>query len=413
MSFIADLHIHSRYSRATSRDCSPENLDYWSRRKGISLLGTGDFTHALWRKELSDKLKSIGDGFYVLKDEYLQPCDVSGIQPRFVVSGEISSIYKKNGKTRKVHNVIILPGLEAAQKLSTQLEKIGNLHSDGRPILGLDSKNLLEITLTACPEALFIPAHIWTPHFSVLGANSGFDSIEECFEDLTPHIFALETGLSSDPPMNWRLSALDRFALVSNSDAHSPSNLAREANIFDCPLTYAAFYAALKNNDRKAFAGTIEFYPEEGKYHFDGHRDCKIRWEPSRTIEADGICPVCNKKLTVGVLHRVEKLADRPVGYVPRFKRTFESLVPLAQVVSGCLGVGVKSLKVTREYNRLLAALGSELHILREVSLEDITAVAGEHIAEGKRRTRTGELHILAGFDGEFGTVALFPDAGI
>jgi uncharacterized protein (TIGR00375 family) len=411
MSFIADLHIHSRYSRATSPECSPESLDYWSRRKGIGLLGTGDFTHALWRKELSEKLQSIGDGLYVLRDTYSRPADVGGPQPRFVVSGEISTIYKKNGKTRKVHNVIILPGLEQAHKLSTELEKIGNLHSDGRPILGLDSKKLLEITLTVCPDALFIPAHIWTPHFSVLGANSGFDSIEECFEDLTPYIYALETGLSSDPPMNWRLSALDRFALVSNSDAHSPSNLAREANIFNCPLTYTDMYSALKNNDTTAFAGTIEFYPEEGKYHFDGHRACGIRWEPSRTIQADGICPVCNKKLTVGVLHRVEKLADRPDGYVPDTKRSFESLVPLAQVISGCLGVGVKSVKVNREYNRLLAALGSELHILREVSLNDIAAAAGERVADGIRRVRTGELHILAGFDGEFGTVALFPES--
>ena len=410
MSFIADLHIHSRYSRATSRNCSPESLNYWSQRKGISLLGTGDFTHALWRRELSEKLQYTGDGFYVLRDEYVQPVDVEGPQTKFVVSGEISSIYKKNNKTRKVHNVILLPGLEAAHKLSTELEKIGNLHSDGRPILGLDSKILLEMTLNVCPEALFIPAHIWTPHFSVLGANSGFDSIEECFEDLTPYIYALETGLSSDPPMNWRLSALDRFALVSNSDAHSPSNLAREANIFNCASTYDALHKALKTNDCTAFAGTLEFFPEEGKYHADGHRNCKVRWEPSRTIEANGICPVCGKNLTVGVLHRVEKLADRPAGFVPEHTRSFESLVPLAHVLSACMHVGATSKKVTREYNKLLAALGSELHILRTVSVKDIAAVAGDKVAEGVRRMRSSELTVLAGYDGEFGTVTLFPE---
>jgi uncharacterized protein (TIGR00375 family) len=331
------------------------------------------------------------------------------------VSGEISSIYKKNDKTRKVHNLIVLPSLEAAEGLSRRLEAIGNLHSDGRPILGLDSKRLLAITLEACPEALFIPAHIWTPHFSVFGANSGFDHIEECFEDLTPHIFALETGLSSDPPMNWRLSALDRFALVSNSDAHSPGNLAREANIFDADLSYGAIYSALiysalKNNDKSAFCGTVEFYPEEGKYHFDGHRACKICWEPSRTIAASGICPVCGGKLTVGVAHRVEDLADRPENFTPENPRSFQRLVPLATVIGACIGSPANSTRVAARYGPLIETLGPELSILREASISDIKAAAGGLIAEGVRRVRSGQLHIAAGYDGEYGVVEIFDE---
>ena len=275
--YIADLHIHSRYSRATSREGDPEHLDLWARRKGIGLLGTGDFTHPAWREELKEKLSPAEEGFYTLKKEYRLESGLSAGEPstRFVVSGEISSIYKKDGKVRKVHNLILLPGLEAAETISRRLEEIGNIHSDGRPILGLDSRDLLEITLELCPQAIFIPAHIWTPHFSLFGAFSGFDTIEECFEDLTPCIHALETGLSSDPPMNWRLSALDKYLLVSNSDAHSPSKLGREANLFDTERNYPAFSAALSGPEAKGLAGTIEFFPEEGKYHFDGHRACK------------------------------------------------------------------------------------------------------------------------------------------
>ena len=263
---IADLHIHSKYSRATSRDCVPEELDFWARRKGISLLGTGDFTHPAWRQELKDKLVPAEEGLYCLKEDLVRPAGIPGGEaaPRFVLSGEISSIYKKNGKTRKVHSLILLPSLEAAEELSRRLEAIGNIHSDGRPILGLDCHDLLEITLEACPEAVFIPAHIWTPHFSLFGAFSGFDAIEECFEDLTPHIRALETGLSSDPPMNWRVSALDRFTLVSHSDAHSPQKLGREADLLDIPFSYPALAAAIEGRG-PGFMGTIEFFPEEGK----------------------------------------------------------------------------------------------------------------------------------------------------
>jgi len=411
MKFIADFHIHSRYSRATSKDCCPEKLDAGARIKGIDLVGTGDFTHHAWRKELTEKLQREEDGLYSLKERFRETTAADDKKVRFVISGEISSIYKKNGKTRKVHNLIVLPDLDAAGRLSEKLEEIGNVHSDGRPILGLDSKILLEMTLETCPTALVIPAHIWTPHFSVLGANSGFDHIEECFEDLTKHIFALETGLSSDPPMNWRLSALDRFALVSNSDCHSPGNLAREANIFDTTMSYESIYTALKNNDRKAFKGTIEFFPEEGKYHFDGHRNCKVQWEPSKTRKASGLCPVCGKKLTVGVLHRVEELADRPENYKPPRARAFERVVPLAQVLGACVGTSAASKKVAEKYQMMLGALGSELSILREASISDIKACAGDRIAEGIRRVRAGELRISAGYDGEYGEVKIFDNS--
>ena len=283
--YIADLHIHSRYSRATSRDCTPEYLDLWARRKGIGLIGTGDFTHPAWREELEEKLEPTGDGFYRLKEEYrIRDGSVAdGQEPRFVVTGEISSIYKKKEKTRKVHSLILLPGLEAARTVSGKLETIGNIHSDGRPILGLACRDLLEILLELCPESVYVPAHIWTPHFSMFGAFSGFDSVEECFEDLTPYIHAVETGLSSDPPMNWRVSALDKYQLISNSDAHSPAKLGREANLLDGEFSYGGLKRAIETGE--GLSGTIEFYPEEGKYHFDGHRKCGICLSPS---EADG-----------------------------------------------------------------------------------------------------------------------------
>ncbi|MBC7324736.1 MAG: UvrD-helicase domain-containing protein [Moorella sp. (in: Bacteria)] len=326
---------------------------------------------------------------------------------RFIISGEISTIYKKGGRTRKVHHLILLPHLEAAEALSRRLEGIGNLHSDGRPILGLDSRQLLEMTLEACPEAVFIPAHIWTPHFSLFGANSGFDSIEECFEDLAGFIYAVETGLSSDPPMNWRLSALDRFTLVSNSDAHSPRHLAREANIFKTGLSYPAIRRALQEREAAGFLGTLEFFPEEGKYHYDGHRACNICWPPPRTRAAGGVCPACGRKVTVGVLHRVEELADRQEGFRPQDARPYESLVPLPEVLASALGVGAASKKVTALYFDLLRRLGPELVVLREAPLEAIARVAGAAVAEAIRRMRAGEVETQPGFDGEYGRIFL------
>ncbi len=405
--FIADLHIHSKYSRATSKDCVPEMLELWARRKGLDLIGTGDFTHPAWREELSQKLEPAEEGLYRLKNELQIKEKIGGreIEPRFILSGEISSIYKKNGKVRKVHNVILLPSLEAAEELALKLEAIGNLHSDGRPILGLDSRDLLEITLETCPQAIFIPAHIWTPHFSLFGAYSGFDAIEECFEDLTPYIHALETGLSSDPPMNWRLSALDRFAMVSNSDAHSPANLAREANLFDTQLSYPAIAHALENPNSREFFGTIEFFPEEGKYHCDGHRNCKVCLKPSETNQLGGKCPVCGKRITVGVLHRVEDLADRPEGYRPDKGRYFESLVPLREVLAWTMNCGVASQKVNRKYLELLGALGSELEILRHTPLEEIEEKAGLLTSQSIRHLREGKVDASPGFDGEYGKI--------
>lgn len=411
MKYIADLHIHSRYSRATSREGTPEHLDLWARKKGISIVGTGDFTHPAWREELTEKLEPAEDGLYRLKEEYLleQSGRFRQESPRFVISGEISSIYKKNGRTRKVHNVILLPGLEEAERLSKKLETIGNIHSDGRPILGLDCKELLEIMLDICPEGILIPAHIWTPHFSLFGAFSGFDTIEECFEDLTPCIHALETGLSSDPPMNWRWSALDRFQLISNSDAHSPSKLGREANLLDIEMSYEGLSRAVQKGD--GLAGTIEFFPEEGKYHFDGHRKCHICLSPAQAERYQGKCPVCGKKLTVGVDHRIVQLADREEGAKGKNGRPFESLVPLPEVIAASTGKSASSKKVQGQYEEMLACLGTEFEILREVPEEDIRQSFGYMTAEGIRRLRAGQVKRNPGFDGEYGTIRLFdPD---
>ena len=403
MKMIADLHIHSRFSMATSKEGTPENLDFWARKKGISLIGTGDFTHPVWREELKERLVSEGNGLYRLRDAYVkeESRKFPGEGTRFVVSGEISSIYKKNGKTRKVHNVILLPSLEAADAMAQRLEKIGNIHSDGRPILGLDSHDLLEMMLDVCPEGILIPAHIWTPHFSVLGAKSGFDSVEECFEELAPYIHALETGLSSDPAMNWRISKLDRYQLVSNSDAHSPSKLGREANLLDIDCSYEGLYRAIQTGE--GLEGTVEFFPEEGKYHFDGHRKCGVSLSPVEAERLGGICPVCGKKLTMGVDHRVEQLADRAEGFVKKDGKKYESLVPLPEVISACK-------KVQGCFEQMIQTLGTEFDILRNVPSEDIKSCAGERIAEGIENVRTGNVKRIPGYDGEYGKIELFDE---
>lgn len=409
--FIADLHIHSRYSRATSKECTPEHLDLWSRRKGIDLLGTGDFTHPVWREELKEKLEPAESGLYTLKKDFCLKDDTAGVKsdPRFVISGEISSIYKKNGRVRKVHSVILLPSLESAELFSKRLEAIGNIHSDGRPILGLDCHDLLEIMLETCPEAIYIPAHIWTPHFSLFGAFSGFDTIEECFGDLTPHIRALETGLSSDPPMNWRLSALDHYQLISNSDAHSPAKLGREANLMDIDLSYEGMSGAIQEG--KGLAGTIEFFPEEGKYHYDGHRKCHLCLSPKEAEPYHGKCPVCGRKLTIGVSHRVEQLADRDEGFILKNARPYESLVPLPEVIAASTGRSASSVKVQKDYMDMLRRLGPEFSILREIPIEEIKKAAGFLISEGINRLRKGEVERSPGYDGEYGTVKLIDDS--
>ena len=410
MKTIADLHIHSRFSMATSKEGTPENLDFWARKKGISLIGTGDFTHPVGREELKERLVTEGNGLYHLRDEYVkeESRKFPGEGTHFVVSGEISSIYKKNGKTRKVHNVILLPSLEAADAMAQRLEKIGNIHSDGRPILGLDSHDLLEMMLDVCPEGILIPAHIWTPHFSVLGAKSGFDSVEECFEELTPYVHALETGLSSDPAMNWRISKLDRYQLVSNSDAHSPSKLGREANLLDIDCSYEGLYRAIQTGE--GLEGTVEFFPEEGKYHFDGHRKCGVSLSPVEAERLGGICPVCGKKLTMGVDHRVEQLADRAEGFVKKDGKKYESLVPLPEVISACMGYSTASKKVQGCFEQMIQTLGTEFDILRNVPSEDIKSCAGERIAEGIENVRTGNVKRIPGYDGEYGKIELFDE---
>ena len=410
MKQIADLHIHSRYSMATSKDGTPEMLDLWARKKGISLIGTGDMTHPVWRQELKDKLVPAEQGLFRLKDEFVLPeaGRYPGTAPRFVLSGEISSIYKKGGKTRKVHSLILLPGFDEADAFAARLEKIGNIHSDGRPILGLPCHDLLEMMLEVSEEGMYIPAHIWTPHFSLFGAKSGFDTIEECFEELTPYIHALETGLSSDPVMNWQISALDGYQLVSHSDAHSPSKLGREADLLDIELSYQGLFQAVQSG--KGLKGTIEFFPEEGKYHYDGHRKCGVCLSPREAEEYKGICPVCGKKLTMGVDHRILQLSDRDESEVsmPESGRPYESLVPLPEVISACVGFSTASKKVQGQYERLLEKLGAEFSILREVPEEDIRAAGGEVLTEGIRRLRAGEVVRKPGFDGEYGKIELF-----
>lgn len=408
--YIGDLHIHSRYSRATSKDATPEHLELWARKKGIDLIGTGDFTHPAWRQELEEKLEPEGNGLYVLKEEYRIPGEGAweSRRPRFVVTGEISSIYKKKDRVRKVHSVLILPGLEDARRLTGRLELIGNIHSDGRPILGLDCRDLLEIMLETSPEAIYVPAHIWTPHFSLFGAFSGFDRIEDCFEDLTPHIHALETGLSSDPPMNWRLSALDRYQLISSSDAHSPSKLGREATLFDGEPSWQGISDAVQRG--KGLAGTVEFFPEEGKYHFDGHRKCGLCISPAESRAWGNVCPVCGKKITIGVQHRVEELADRPEGYEKPGGLPFESLVPLPEVIAASTGRSAAGKKVQEQYEFMLSALGPEFGILRQTPVEDIRKEAGPLVAEGIRRLREGRVERSPGFDGEYGSIRLLSE---
>ncbi|MCP4747012.1 MAG: UvrD-helicase domain-containing protein [Desulfobacteraceae bacterium] len=412
MEFVADFHIHSKYSRATAKNLDLENLYINAQLKGITVLGTGDFTHPGWWRQIRQKLVRAEGGLFKLNESIARQCDQNVPPPcrrdvRFMLVTEISNIYKKADKTRKNHNLVFLPDLDSAQTLINRLDKIGNIRSDGRPILGLDARNLLEIVLETSDEGYLIPAHIWTPWFSLLGSKSGFDCIEECFEDLSHHIFALETGLSSDPPMNWRVSSLDRFALVSNSDAHSPAKLGREANLFDTNLSYGAIKKALEGGE-EGFLGTIEFFPEEGKYHLDGHRKCGFRSMPAHTNELDKICPVCAKPLTLGVLYRVEQLADRPENYRCESARFHQNLIPLEDILSEVYQVGPKTKTVTQAYQRLIQRYGSEFYILRDIPLEDLKKFNYPLVAEAILKMRKNDVHFDAGYDGEFGKVRLF-----
>ena len=412
MRLVADLHVHSRYSRATSREADLDGYHRWARIKGIDLVGTGDFTHPAWIEELSSRLVE-KDGLFVLRDppaasapEGPSPADRD---VRFVLTTEISSIYKKHGLVRKVHTLVVVRSLEHARRLAARLAAIGNIASDGRPILGLDPRDLLSMVLESAPGGFLIPAHIWTPWFSLFGSRSGFDRIEECFEELTPHIFALETGLSSDPAMNWRWSALDRYRLVSNSDAHSPPNLGREANLLDIEPTWDGLDTALRTG--AGFLGTVEFFPEEGKYHFDGHRKCGVCMDPEETARCGGACPACGKPLTVGVLSRVLGLADRQVPQAPRPAEGFHSLIPLPEVLAELAGTGSGARAVTAAYARLIGSFGSEYACLMDAPVEDISRRHGTLLGEAIRRMREGRTNSTPGYDGEFGVVRVFdPD---
>jgi len=412
MRFVADLHIHSYLSRATSKDLNLSTLHQWAQRKGITVVGTGDFTHPRWFAELRAQLEPAEAGLFRLRDGLARtvqdPVPAACQAPvRFLLSVEVSSIYKHEGKVRKVHNLVYAPDFASAARIATRLSQIGNIESDGRPILGLDSRDLLEIVLESSPDAFLIPAHIWTPWFSVLGAQSGFDAVAECYRDLCHHIFAAETGLSSDPAMNWRLEQLDRLALVSNSDAHSPEKLGREANLFDCELSYYALRDALRDR-REGFLGTVEFFPEEGKYHFDGHRKCGVVVAPREAAAAGGLCRACGKRLTGGVASRVEELADRPEGVRPPGAKPFHCLIPLGEVIGEVLDAGPASARVRQVYQRLLERVGPELSVLMRAPVEELSREGPPLFGEALRRMRAGEVQRQPGYDGEYGIIRVF-----
>ena len=413
MKFIADLHIHSRYSRATAKTLDFEHLYHAAQIKGITVVGTGDFTYPAWIEEIETKLIETEPGLFSLKKEIADKIDKTIPENlrspvRFILQTEISNIYKKDGRVRKNHNLVYFPDISSVKKFNARLDTIGNIKSDGRPILGLDARDLLSIMLDMDARGFFVPAHIWTPWFSLFGSKSGFDSIEECFGDLKPHIFAVETGLSSDPPMNWRIQDLDPVRLISNSDAHSPGYLGRNANVFNTELDYFHIRKALEKNDLNAFWGTLDMYPHQGKYHYDGHRKCNVSLNPAETNRMGGICPGCGRKMTLGVLNRVEELATRPEGYAPENRNGFKSIIPLSDVLSEIFDVGPKSKKVVDAYKRVTESLGSELQILTDRSIEEIEGASVPMLAEAVKRMREGKIQIEPGYDGEFGKVNIF-----
>ncbi|OGZ17549.1 MAG: DNA helicase UvrD [Candidatus Nealsonbacteria bacterium RBG_13_37_56] len=400
MMFVADFHIHSKYSRATSKDMDLEALNKWAKIKGIKVLGTGDFTHPEWLKNLKEKLEPAEPGLYKLRK--------LKSEVRFILTAEISCIYSKNNKVRKVHIIVFSPSFEICEKINTQLGWIGNLKSDGRPILGLDVKELAKIVLNSSQDCFIVPAHIWTPWFSIFGSKSGFDSLEECFEDCAKYIYAGETGLSSNPAMNWRVSNLDKIALISNSDAHSPAKIGREANVFDTEINYFKIIEAVKAKDPNKFLYTIEFFPEEGKYHYDGHRVCDISLSPQESKKYNGLCPVCGKPLTLGVLNRVEELADRPIGTKPEKAIPFKSLIPLGEIIADVLGLGTGTKAVAREYNNLIENFKSEFEILLNASYQDLKSATSTEISQGIIRVREGNVDLIPGYDGVYGKIKIF-----
>jgi len=398
--FIADLHIHSKYSRATSKDMEVLSLYKWAKVKGIKVLGTGDFTHPYYLNDLKTHLEPAANGLFRLRDK--------GEDVYFMLTAEVNNIFSAKGKERKIHTLIFAPSFEVVEKINARLSQYTDLSIDGRPTLPFSAKELVKIVLDISEDCLIVPAHAWTPWYGIFGSKSGFDSIEECFEEESRYIYAIETGLSSDPSMNWRLSSLDRITLISNSDAHSPSKIGREANIFHCNLDYYEIIDTIKNKDRNRLIATIEFYPEEGKYHFDGHRKCNVVFSPQETKRHNYICPVCGKRLTVGVMHRIESLADRPSGHRPNNAIPEIHLVPLEQIISEALGVQTTTKAVQEEYRRLVSIGGSEFEILLKLSMEELSRFVPPRILEGISRVREGKLFIKPGFDGVYGKIKIF-----
>jgi len=425
--FIADLHIHSKYSRATSRDMDLENLDKWARIKGVDVLGAGDFTHPVWYKELKSKLEPAEPGLFKLRKInklkmnngwHLPNGNGQEFDLRYLLTSEVSCIYKKNNRTRKVHTLIFVPSFEAVEKINAHLGWLGNLKADGRPILGLDAKELAKIVLNISPEAMIIPAHAWTPHFSVFGSESGFDSLQECYDEYTRYIYAIETGLSSDPAMNWRLSDLDNITLISNSDSHSPSRIGREANIFEgkiegyrCLMEGIRLGGQAPSSVKNRLVQTLEFFPEEGMYHYDGHRNCKVVFSPEETKQNKGLCSVCKKPVTVGVMSRVAKLADRPEGAKPSRAIPFLSLIPLEQIIAEAFDCGVDTKRVEAEYKEIINKFGRELKILMEVPKEELLKAAKPEVAEAIVRVRERRVEIRPGYDGKYGEIKIYEDA--
>lgn len=399
MRIIADLHLHSKYSRATSKEMNVLGLAKWAGLKGIKLLGTGDFTHPVYFSELKQNLDDLGNGLFVAKGSK---------NPRFILSAEISSIYSQGNKGRRIHNIVLAPSMEVAEKINKKLGAIGNLYSDGRPILGISAKDLAKIILEIDPKCMIIPAHIWTPWFSLFGSNSGFNTLEECFGEMSQYIYAGETGLSSDPEMNWRFSQLDKITLISNSDSHSLPNLGREANIFEVEnedYDYNYICEIIKAKDPQYFPATIEFYPEEGKYHFDGHRDHQIVLHPQEALKNKNICPVCGKQLTIGVAHRVEELADRQEGYQPQNFPQSIHLVPLQEIIAEAKGIAKTSLRVQEEYLRIINTAGNEFSILLDKSPEELNKNLDEKIAQGIINVRNNQVKKIPGYDGVYGVI--------
>jgi len=398
MQFIADFHIHSKYSRATSKDMDVKNIAKWAKLKGIQLMGTGDFTHHLWLEELKANLEPQNNGLFIY----------NGIN--FMLTSELSSIYSKKGKTYRVHTMIFAPSFKVVDKINQVLSGIGNLASDGRPILGLDAKELARIVMDISADCFIVPAHVWTPWFSVFGSSSGFNKIEYCFEEQTKNIHCLETGLSSDPAMNWRWSALDKFSLISNSDSHSPAKIGREANVFDCKMDYYDIIDTLKKQDKKKFLYTIEFFPEEGKYHFDGHRNCDIRLSPQESKKYNNICPKCKRPLTIGVMNRVDQLSDRPEGFVPENAIPFKNLIPLDEIIADAKGMGKSSQAVEKEYHTILSRFGTEFNVLLKADDNQLKESLSARVAEGIMRVRKGNVKIYPGYDGEYGKIQIFDE---